>query len=187
MLRLYPSCSASEEISLYLPLIGKSYPAPPSVYGAEIFDFAQWKLDKATQANISWVRNAAFSWAEIEPAAPNPDHTYNWEEVNNSGLIEAADRKLTTIAVVRETPVWARMSKYSNYVCGPVDPSALDDYAAFVYNLVLRYSAPPYNIKYYEIGNEPDVDPAIIRILVRPSVWLLGRCERHLLRRQILC
>ncbi len=28
--------------------------------------------------------------------------------------------------------------------------------------LVSRYSQPPYNIKYWEIGNEPDVDPSLV-------------------------
>jgi len=169
-----PPDSPSGDNTLYLPLIVNGFPPPPSVYGVETYDFAQWKLDKISQANISWVRNATFSWATIEPAAPNPDHTYNWEVVNNAGLAEAANRKLTTIAVIKETPVWARMSKYSNYVCGPVDPAALGDYGAFVYNLVLRYSASPYNIKYYEFGNEPDVDPALFGSLYNPSFGCWG-------------
>jgi len=28
--------------------------------------------------------------------------------------------------------------------------------------LVTRYSKPPFNIKYWEIGNEPDIDPSLI-------------------------
>jgi hypothetical protein len=54
------------------------------------------------------------------------------------------------------------MQKYRAYQCGPIDPAALDAYAQFVYNLVLRYSQPPYNIRYYEFGNEPDVDPLVL-------------------------
>ncbi|MGE5225015.1 MAG: hypothetical protein ACM3PY_21480 [Omnitrophica WOR_2 bacterium] len=29
-------------------------------------------------------------------------------------------------------------------------------------DLVTRYSIPPYNIKYWELGNEPDVDPSLL-------------------------
>jgi len=170
-----PTSAPSSDISLYLPLIGKSYPAPPTVYGVETVNFAQWKLDRITQANVSWVRNAAFSWAEIEPAEPGPGHTYHWEVVDEAGLIDAANRSnLTTIAIIRETPVWARMSKYSNYVCGPVDSTDLDNYATFVNQLVLRYSAAPYNIKYYEFGNEPDVDPALFGTWYNPPFGCWG-------------
>jgi hypothetical protein len=169
-----PAGSPSGDSILYLPLIRKSYPAPPSIYGVETYDFAQWKLDKITQANISWVRSAAFSWAAIEPDAPSPGHTYNWEAVNNAGLIEAANRGLTTIAIIKDTPTWARMSKYSNYVCGPVNSASLDDYADFVHDLVLRYSDPPYNIKYYEFGNEPDVDPALFGTWYDPPFGCWG-------------
>jgi hypothetical protein len=154
-----PTNLPSSDNSLYLPLIGKGYPAPPPVYGVETFDFSQWKLDKATQANVNWVRNATFSWAAIEPTAPNPNHTYNWNVVNNAGLIEAAKTNLRIIAIIKDTPPWARMSKYSNYLCGPIDPGALDKFAQFVHELVKIYSAPPYNILYYEFGNEPDIDP----------------------------
>jgi hypothetical protein len=154
-----PISSPSTENSLFLPLIGKAYPATPPVYGVETFDFAQWKLDKSTQSNVNWVRNATFSWNEIEPTAPNPNHTYHWEYVDNAGLIRVAQTNLTVIATIKETPPWARMSKYSNYICGPIDQSALDDFYQFVYNLVRIYSAPPYNIRYYEFGNEPDIDP----------------------------
>ena len=27
---------------------------------------------------------------------------------------------------------------------------------------VERYSAPPYNVIYWEVGNEPDIDPSLV-------------------------
>lgn len=158
------------ENSLFLPLIGKGYPAPPPVYGVETFNFAQWKLDKATQANVYWVRNATFSWAEIEPTAPNPNHTYNWNSVNNAGLIEAAKTNLTVIAVVKNVPGWAQ--KTPGLICGPIVSSAWQAYYDFVYKLVSIYSAPPYNIRYFEFGNEPDVDP----VYLLPSIYSVFGC-----------
>jgi hypothetical protein len=76
-----PANSPAANYFLNLPLIGKSFPPPPPVYGVETYNFFQWKIDKANQANVFWLRNAAFSWAAIEPTAPNPDHTYNWDVV----------------------------------------------------------------------------------------------------------
>ena len=152
----------STENSLFLPLIGKGYPTPPPVYGVETLNFAQWKLDKATQANINWIHNSTFTWDTIEPGKPSPSHTYYWDVVDNAGLIDAYNNNLTLIAMIRNTPGWARMPKYGAYKCGPVDATALDDYAQFVYDLVLRYSQPPYNIHYFEFGNEPDIDPVLL-------------------------
>jgi len=37
-----------------------------------------------------------------------------------------------------------------------------DSYAKFIVQLVSRYSVPPYNVKYWEIWNEPDVDPSLV-------------------------
>ena len=39
---------------------------------------------------------------------------------------------------------------------------ALDAFAGFMRDLVARYSVPPYNIKYWEIWNEEDVDPSLV-------------------------
>jgi hypothetical protein len=151
---------ASSANPLYIPLIRKGYPAPPPVYGVELLSFAEWKLDKAMQANVNWVRNATFSWANIEPTAPNPGHTYNWNTVDNAGLIKASEAKLTVIATIKNAPNWAQ--KTPGLPCGPIASSAWQAFYDFVYNLVSIYSAPPFNIRYYEFGNEPDADPAYI-------------------------
>jgi hypothetical protein len=157
-----PSRSPDSAYFLNLPLIGKSFPPPPPVFGAETYNFFKWKINKANLAKVFWLRNAAFSWAAIEPTRPAPDPTYNWDLVNNAGLIDAYNHNLTVIAIIKDTPGWARMQKYSAYQCGPIDASALDEYAQFIYDLVARYSQPPYNIRYFELGNEPDVDPTAL-------------------------
>jgi len=155
-----PTNLPSSGLPLYLPLIGKSYPAPPPVYGVELLSFSAWKLDKATQANVNWARNATFDWSVIEPTIPSSGHTYNWDSVDDAGLIDAANSNLTVIAVVKNAPSWAQ--KVPGPVCGPIASTAWQAYSDFVYSLVLRYSAPPYNIRYYEFGNEPDVDAAYL-------------------------
>jgi hypothetical protein len=110
-----PSNSPATNYVLNLPLIGKSFPEPPPVYGVETSDFTKWKLDKANLANVFWVRNSAFSWLDIEPSKPSPNHTYNWNAVNNAGLIDAYNNNLTLIGVIKNTPSWARMPQYGAY------------------------------------------------------------------------
>ena len=58
------------------------------------------------------------------------------------------------------TPAWAQ--KYPGVACGPISEDALDDFAEFMAALVSRYSQPPYNVRYWEIGNEPDIDRTLV-------------------------
>ena len=78
-----------------------------------------------------------------------------WKQ--NCGRSYAAGLK--TILVVRRTPDWAQ--KVPGYYCGPVSEDALDDLARFMASAVARYKDPPYAVKYWELWNEPDVDPQL--------------------------
>jgi hypothetical protein len=75
-------------------------------------------------------------------------------------LLALGEAGIEVILVVRSTPPWAQQTPGS--YCGPVKSEKLGAFGAFMYDLVRRYSAPPYNIKYWEIGNEPDVDPSLV-------------------------
>ncbi len=44
----------------------------------------------------------------------------------------------------------------SDTFCGPIYPEAQADFQRFLRDLVTRYSAPPYNVRLWEIYNEPD-------------------------------
>ena len=44
-----------------------------------------------------------------------------------------------------------------DYHCSPIKPEKLENFASFMYDLVSRYSTPPYNVSFWELGNEPDV------------------------------
>ncbi len=72
-------------------------------------------------------------------------------------LQEAANRGLEVILIIRGTPAWA--SAVSGPPCGPIRREYLSDFASFVREAVERYSAPPFNVKYWELGNEPDIAP----------------------------
>ena len=57
--------------------------------------------------------------------------------------------------IIFGTPEWAQ--KTPGAYCGPIKQEELDTFANFVYDVVNRYSKHPYNIKYWEIWDEPDV------------------------------
>ncbi len=113
----------------------------------------------AKQAQIYWVRFGAFSWAKIEPARTEPP-TYHWETVDEESLLKAAADGMQVIAIIRFTPGWAQQVPGS--YCGPVRAEAMDAYAQFLSALVERYSAPPFSVHYWELGNEPDVAPSLV-------------------------
>jgi hypothetical protein len=51
------------------------------------------------------------------------------------------------------TPDWALKGGFK---CGAVAQEQFPALASFAYDLVKRYSAPPYNVRYWELWNEPD-------------------------------
>ena len=155
-LKLDPSNVLSEH-NTYLPLIMTPIQLP--IFGAETSRGGVYHIQKAQEANLYWLRYGVFNWNEIEPVRTDPP-TYHWESVDENALLEASQRGLTVIAIIKYTPAWAQ--KIPGVACGPVAEDALDAFAEFVQALVKRYGVAPYDVEYWEIGNEPDVDPSLV-------------------------
>jgi hypothetical protein len=102
-----------------------------------------------------WTRFDGFFWDLIEPLE-TVEPSYHWDKVNEAALKSATQAGAQVVAIVHFAPNWAQ--KYPGVACGPIAPAALDNFARFMNALVQRYSQPPYNVKYWEIGNEPDID-----------------------------
>jgi len=115
-------------------------------------------LPLAHQAGVHWLRRNGLEWRSVEPEPG----ARQWKTVAGleAELRAAHAAGLHIILVVRQTPSWAQ--KVPGHSCGPVAPEALDDLAQFMTDAVTRYKDPPYSIKYWELGNEPDVDPALV-------------------------
>ena len=84
--------------------------------------------------------------------------SYHWEIVNETALINASAEGAGVVAFIQFAPYWAQ--KIPGVACGPFSEEAFDEFARFMNALVSRYSQPPYPVKYWEIGNEPDIDPS---------------------------
>jgi len=150
----------TQPMTVYLPMVGRSLPRV-QVLGTEMWWIGPSHGSQlAVDAGIYWVRFDAFHWDEIEPQPG----TYLWNSVDEGSLKRAADNGFEVIATIKFTPAWAQ--KVPGFSCGPIKPDALDDYARFLEAVVKRYNAPPYNVRYWELGNEPDVDPTL---LLRPD------------------
>jgi len=135
-------------------------PANPlqTVPGIELDSINSSALDLVVQAGAYWVRRNALQWSMIEPA----EGDRNWEAASAlEAELEAASKKgLQMILIVNSTPGWAQ--KTPGFFCGPVAPEKLAAFSRFLADAVKRYSAPPYNVKYWELGNEPDIDPSFV-------------------------
>lgn len=152
---------------VYIPYVAKPGPQRPSPFGTEIFPVGQLDVvNLASDLDIKWVRAQMFFWKDIEPERQEPP-VYLWETIDEDYLIELSTRGMTVIATIKFTPEWAQ--KVEGYICSPVAEHALDEYVQFVQAMVSRYSAPPYNVKYWEFGNEVDVDPMYV-----PSNSVIG-------------
>jgi hypothetical protein len=108
-------------------------------------------LTQMIAANAAWV-HISLPWSSIEPRAGRR----NWSAVSNieSILRAAASNQLNIILYLQDTPSWALKS---GYTCGAVAPDKLPDLGHFLTDMVNRYSAAPFNVKYYELWSEPEV------------------------------
>ncbi len=150
--------STSDATGLSDPTEG-SYPRS-SIYGLHIHNLdSNEQLSLGQSAGANWNRFDDFHWRAIEPTNSDPTD-FQWSTVNESGLINSAESGFEVIGIVLFTPEWAQ--KYQGVFCGPVAEEAFDDFAEFMNALVLRYSQPPYNVRYWEIGNEPDIDRSLV-------------------------
>lgn len=150
---------AQENRQIYLPIMLRQLPLIPTIFGVETSQFNTSNTTLIKNVGAYWVRYQTLSWADIEPVRTNPP-TYHWETVDEAGLAVAAAHKIKVIAIVKYTPLWAQ--KLPGKYCGPVASGSLDEFAEFMQAAIARYRAWPYYVKYWEIGNEPDVDPALL-------------------------
>ena len=130
-------------------------PPPEPIGGLELHSITNERgLDLLRDTNTYWIRHNALLWADIEPS----EGDRNWEAVSalETELIEASEQGYEVILIIRRTPLWAQ--SIPEVYCGPVKSEKLDAFAKFVNDAVARYSAPPFNVKFWEIGNEPDIN-----------------------------
>jgi hypothetical protein len=159
-----PQITSTIEVFSPLPAIPQlDHPEFP-LAGVEVYSLAsqagseQNNLSQVVQSSAYWVRRNLVLWSAVEPEQGQRD----WKslEALEAELLNAAEKHLQVILVVRGTPAWAQLVPGS--VCGPVLPEKLPAFASFLHDLVARYSQPPYQVKYWELGNEPDVDPTLV-------------------------
>lgn len=144
----------------YLPFIvgGNSTPTPnaptSSVFGIEVENLSNPQILSDTQiANPDWIRQFGLSWNLVQPEK-NGTIYWNSTDFIEPGMIKASELGYRLIQVVQNAPSWAL--KDSSSICGPIKQTEIASFGEFLKAAVERYSYPPYNVQYWEIGNEPD-------------------------------
>ncbi len=124
-------------------------------------------LTLLSQSGARLVRYGSVLWEAVEPQ----EGVYRWDTLAGmDAALESLSRQgVEIILVVRSAPLWAQ--KRYGIVCGPIAQEKFAAFADFMTQLVKRYSAPPYNVRYWELGNEPDVDPSLVRADSSLGCW----------------
>ena len=141
---------------VFMPLT-LNYSPTNTIFGLEMVKIdGDNGLNLAVEASPSWVRRNALFWSDVEPN----EGTYEWGNLASleQELINASENGLEVILIVRSTPPWAQA--LNGYYCGRIRTDKLVAFGNFLYEAVKRYSVAPFNVKYWQIWNEPDVDPA---------------------------
>jgi hypothetical protein len=153
-----PSAGTQLTYTLYLPVVAHQLPQD-TIAGVEMASIStSGGLNRMAQAGATWVRRAAVWWPDVESS----EGVYTWSALSymETEFTNAAAQGMQVILVVRGAPSWAQ--KYVPWACGPIAQAKLGAFGDFMAALVSRYSQPPYNVKHYEIGNEEDVDRALL-------------------------
>ena len=152
--------STSLTYTLYLPAIAYARPPLPSA-GVEASGSGtsySGQISRMNQAGAAWTRVTAVWWPDVE----STEGVIDWTPLStiDSQLIAISAQGMRPVLVVRGTPSWAQL--YAGYSCGPIAQDKFTAFGDFMAALVTRYSQPPYNVKYWEMGNEPDVDHTLV-------------------------
>jgi len=143
--------------SIFLPLV-RSGSILPTIFGAQMKEInSQGGFDEMVRADSYWVRRNGILWSEVEEVKG----VYEWDVLVDleEELKNASSMGMEVILVIRSTPTWAQQEP--GMYCGPIKEDELGSFANFMGEVVSRYSVSPYNVKYWEIWNEPDVDPVL--------------------------
>jgi hypothetical protein len=135
----------------YVPSLTRNWPFS-TVFGIETYSLSG-SLDAIAATGTTWIRRNGLIWRNVEPT----EGARNWSAAADveADMIAASNRNLKFILIIHGTPNWA--AQFNNYMCSPIRSDKINAFAAFVHDAVARYSKPPYNVKYWEIWNEPDL------------------------------
>jgi hypothetical protein len=159
--------SSQDNYTIYMPFAYHQastrnvIPNPHFGVGLSSFDEGA-RIRDVEETNIGYIYNLdyAIKWSDFEPDRAGQ---YDPSDPNAGGermrlieqqIINANARQLRVIQTIYFAPKWAIPKDKTE--CAPILPEYYDAFALFVEKIVKKYSQSPYNIKYWEIWDQPD-------------------------------
>ncbi|PDW04389.1 cellulase family glycosylhydrolase [Candidatus Viridilinea mediisalina] len=152
-----PAQETAAQHTIFLPLV--QAPAAVPLFGIEtnLGRLSQSAVRaRAAELGATWVRINGVLWHHVQPEAHGP---YEWDVLARLDRDLAAAHAMGMIptVIIRGAPSWAAVNPES--FCSAVREDRFAEYAAFLEALAARYRD---RVVYWELGNEPDVDPRLI-------------------------
>jgi hypothetical protein len=142
--------SSSISHTIYLPIVfGRPEVAGPLSLGVQVNHISPETTVRAADSGASWVRMRLY-WDAIEPENTTPEN-FRWSPGLDQELALYAANGVRVLLTIMRNPDWA-----ATYPAGPIDKVDIGELAQFMQAVVARYGAPPYNVKHWEMYNEPD-------------------------------
>lgn len=152
------SCPADSPFGIEIAALDKILPATNAVRSPSAVQEAAWLarveagfgtlVDALEASGACWTR-LQIKWSTIQPDPPPAPYVWKPEDEYNLALV--AESGVQTIAIIHDVPDWAQDNGEQR-----IAADRLDEFAAFLTDLVNRYKQPPYNIHHWELFNEPD-------------------------------
>jgi len=130
-------------------LAADSHSTPPGTPQVTFRDFSSVDNmaipETVKKLRFGWARND-FPWAGIEPKRGQ----WNWQKTDEL-VLQVHAEGVEILPVLDYTAPWAEST--SGKIFSP--PKRVEDWKDFVEHTVARYSRPPYNLRYFQVWNEP--------------------------------
>jgi Cellulase (glycosyl hydrolase family 5) len=144
--------------SIYLPLLTRFQSMPFGVETNRGWMANTTVRDRAKQLGAKWVRLNAVRWRLVQPTRESSYVVSGLAQIDYD-VQAAVAAGLTPVVIVNDSPDWATINRPYPTSCGAVRADRFADFAAFMGWLAARYKN---SVQYWEIGNEPDIDPSLV-------------------------
>ncbi len=155
-------------IQVYLPLVMKRYPwvLPFGVESNLTITTTSVLYTRTLELQPGWIRlNDRISWRRLQASENSP---IDWSQLQGfeNELRLLRQMGIRPIVVVDDHPLWATRGRLGSdgqpSHCDAIREDKFQAFANFVAQLVRRYKAAEFNVRDWELGNEPDVDPSLV-------------------------
>lgn len=155
--------------TVYVPIVAANAIRPYGIEPNTGWLYNSQVYPQAANLGAHWVRLNTLSWREAQPTATS---SINWNAASfqrfEQEVLAANALGLRVMAIIDDHPSWATGS---TKICAAILDEYHDEFAAFMQAVVAKYSQYPYLVRYWELGNEPDVDPSLVGDNVPFGCW----------------